>query len=133
MSTMELEHYLKTRLLIFYGLSSKPLIRTALPTGKKNCLGETSVRNNAQLSLSGGSEQTQFLVSGNYLNETTVFLGEGNYRRGSLFSNINHQSNDKRFKINFSTTYSTEDNRLPQGDFSENCLWNRTQRAGIVR
>lgn len=85
---------------------------------QEELIGGTAYRNNAQLSVSGGSEQTQFLISGNYLKETTVFPGDSNYKKGSLLSNINHQSNDRRFKINLSTTYTIEDNQLPQNDFT---------------
>ena len=85
---------------------------------QKVLIGGTAYRNNAQVSLSGGNEQTQFLFSGAYQKETTVFPGDANYNKGSFRSNINHHSKDNRFKINFSTTYTIEDNQLPLGDFT---------------
>ena len=81
-------------------------------------IGGTAYRNNAQLSLSGGSNQTQFLLSGNYQKETTVFPGDAKYKKGTLRSNINHQSDNKLFKINLSTGYTIEDNQLPFSDFT---------------
>ncbi|TGV03663.1 SusC/RagA family TonB-linked outer membrane protein [Flavivirga rizhaonensis] len=85
---------------------------------QKVLIGNTAYRNNIQLSLSGGSEQTQFLFSGAYQKETTVFPGDANYKKASLRSNINHQSSNQLFKINLSTSYSIENNQLPLADFT---------------
>ncbi|WP_241244367.1 SusC/RagA family TonB-linked outer membrane protein [Flagellimonas marinaquae] len=86
---------------------------------QKELIGGTAYRQNAQLSISGGNELTQFLVSGGYLKETTVFPGDANYRKASLNSNLTHRSNNGKFKINFSSSYTREDNRLPGADFTQ--------------
>ncbi|RXJ45683.1 SusC/RagA family TonB-linked outer membrane protein [Gelidibacter gilvus] len=85
---------------------------------QKELIGGTAYRNNAQLSVSGGSAQNQFLISGGYHNETTVFPGDSKYRKASIHSNFTHQSNDNRFKINLSTNYAYENNLMPQADFT---------------
>jgi TonB-dependent starch-binding outer membrane protein SusC len=85
---------------------------------QKELIGGTAFRNNAQLSVSGGSARTQFLISGGTQKETTVFPGGSNYKKASLHSNITHQSEDQRFKINLSTNVSVEDNKLPLADFT---------------
>ncbi len=85
---------------------------------QKELIGGTAYRNNAQLSVSGGSTQTQFLISGAYQKETTVFPGNANYTKASVHSNINHQSSDNRFKVNLSTNYTDENNQLPRTDFT---------------
>lgn len=85
---------------------------------QKELIGGTAYRNNAQLSVSGGSEQTQFLISGAYQKETTVFPGDSNYKKASVHSNVNHQSSNNRFKINLSTIYTDEKNQLPKTDFT---------------
>lgn len=85
---------------------------------QKELIGGTAYRNNAQLSVSGGSAQTQFLIGGSYQKETTVFPGDANYKKASVRSNINHTSTDQKFKINMSTTYTFEDNQLPLADFT---------------
>jgi TonB-linked SusC/RagA family outer membrane protein len=85
---------------------------------QKELIGGTAYRNNAQVSISGGSEQTQFLISGAYHKETTVFPGNANYKKASLHSNINHRSVDDKFKINLSTSYTNENNQMPSTDFS---------------
>lgn len=89
---------------------------------QKELIGGTAYRNNAQLSISGGNERTQFLLSGTLLNETTVFPGDSNYGKASVRTNINHQSKDNRLKLNISTSYVSEDNRLPSRDFSSSAL-----------
>ncbi|MDO5989535.1 SusC/RagA family TonB-linked outer membrane protein [Flavivirga amylovorans] len=86
---------------------------------QEELLGGTSYRHNVQLSFSGGSEQTQFLISGGYQNETTVFPGDSNYGKVSLNSRINHQSADGRFQISLSTNYTADDNQLPGQDLTD--------------
>ena len=85
---------------------------------QQELIGGTAYRNNAQLSISGGSAQTQFLVSGALLDETTVFPGDANYNRATVHSNINHRSSNERFQLNLSTSYTHEDNLLPRSDLS---------------
>ncbi|MEP5341647.1 MAG: SusC/RagA family TonB-linked outer membrane protein [Algibacter sp.] len=85
---------------------------------QKVLIGGTAYRNTAQLSFSGGSEQTQFLFSGGYQNETTVFPGDSKYKKASVHTNINHQSSDKRFQINVTTDYVADDNALPPNNLS---------------
>tara|TARA_R110000868_G_scaffold54251_1_gene169860 strand:- start:12044 stop:15046 length:3003 start_codon:yes stop_codon:yes gene_type:complete len=85
---------------------------------QEELIGGTSYRNQFQLAISGGSEQTQFLMSTAYQNETTVFPGDAAYGKVTVNTNINHQSNDNRFKINFSSMYARENNSLPRTDFT---------------
>lgn len=81
-------------------------------------IGGTAYRNNMQLSVSGGSDQTQFLISGGSLKESTVFPGNGNYKKVSMFNTLAHQSKSQKFTVNFSSSYSIEDNQLPRLDFT---------------
>ncbi|RIV31523.1 SusC/RagA family TonB-linked outer membrane protein [Flagellimonas lutimaris] len=85
---------------------------------QEELIGGTAYRNNAQLSVSGGNDLTQFLVSGAYQKETTVFPGDFKYERASVHSNLNHRSENGRFMLNLSTSYSQENNQLPSGDFT---------------
>ncbi|MDO5970411.1 SusC/RagA family TonB-linked outer membrane protein [Flavivirga aquimarina] len=86
---------------------------------QKVLIGGTANRNTGQLSFSGGNKQTQFMLSGNYQNETTVFPGNSKYEKASVQSNINHQSSDERFQVNILTNYVVEDNRLPLGGLTD--------------
>lgn len=85
---------------------------------QKELIGGTAYRNNAQVSVSGGSAETQFLISGAYQKETTVFPGDANYKKISLHSNLNHRSDNDKFKINLSTSYTNENNKMPRTDFT---------------
>ncbi|MFD2825748.1 SusC/RagA family TonB-linked outer membrane protein [Leeuwenhoekiella polynyae] len=79
-------------------------------------IGRQAETLNAQVSVSGGSAQTRFLLSGGYQRQGTVFPGDYTYGRGSVHLNLNHQSTDERFRINLSTTYTSDQNNLPQSD-----------------
>ena len=85
---------------------------------QEELIGGTAYRNNAQLSVSGGSERTQFLISGAYQKETTVFPGDANYKKATVHNNFNHQSSNERFRINLSSSFTHEDNLLPRTDFT---------------
>ncbi|WP_166962487.1 SusC/RagA family TonB-linked outer membrane protein [Yeosuana marina] len=85
---------------------------------QKELIGGTAYRNNVQLSVSGGSAQTQFLISGAHQKETTVFPGDSNYKKTSFHNTISHRSDDDRFKINLSTIYTLEHNKMPRTDLT---------------
>lgn len=85
---------------------------------QKELIGGTSYIQSIQTSISGGNKNTQFLLSGTYHKETTVFPGDFHYGKGSINSNISHQSDDKRFNLNFSAAYSGDKNALPGRDLT---------------
>ncbi|NMH89702.1 SusC/RagA family TonB-linked outer membrane protein [Flavivirga algicola] len=85
-------------------------------------IGGTAYRQRAQLSFSGSDAQTQFLLSGGYVTETTVFIGDSKYDKASLLVNVNHQSEDRRFKLRFSGNYGSDTNNLPPQDFTKSAL-----------
>ena len=89
---------------------------------QKELIGGTAEYTNIQSSLSGGSEHTQFLLSGNYSKETTVFPGSFNYVRAGGHANINHESTDKRFQVSFSASYTLQFSSLPLVDFTQTAL-----------
>lgn len=57
---------------------------------------------NTSLSISGGGENTQFLVGGSIFQQDGIIKGS-DYDRYSLRSNVNHKISDK-FKVDFNTT-----------------------------
>ena len=61
-------------------------------TDWQDVLLRTGTTHNLQVSASGGNEKTQFMVSGNYLNQEGV-VDHNNYERYSVRSNINHKFN----------------------------------------
>ncbi|WP_026979099.1 SusC/RagA family TonB-linked outer membrane protein [Flavobacterium tegetincola] len=85
---------------------------------QEKLIGGTAQITNLQAGLSGGSAQTQFVISGNYAKETTVFAGKFNYQKGNIRTNINHASEDKRFKTTFDAGYTLQDNNQPARDYT---------------
>jgi len=85
---------------------------------QKELLGGTSTINNVQASVSGGSAQTQYLLSGNYRTETTVFPGDFKYRKGAAHFSMNHSSDDNKFKATFSANYTAQNNHQPSVDLT---------------
>lgn len=76
-------------------------------------LGGTAYQQNIRASVSGGNEQTRFLLGSGYNRETTVFPGDHSYNRLSVTGNLNHSSKEEGFKIQFSAMYSRDANDLP--------------------
>ena len=85
---------------------------------QKELLGGTSVLHDIQGTLSGGSEHTQFLLSGNYHQETTVFPGDFRYKKGGVQANLNHRSENNKFRVTFSAGYNAQNNDLPAFDLT---------------
>lgn len=81
-------------------------------------IGNTAKNTNAQLSFSGGNDNTQFLISGAYNSETTVFPGDAGNKRGSTNLNVSHSSQDRRFKANLSASYSSSNNNSLSADLT---------------
>ncbi|QGK73407.1 SusC/RagA family TonB-linked outer membrane protein [Flavobacterium sp. SLB02] len=85
---------------------------------QKELLGGTSLFTDMQGSVSGGSANTNFYLSGNYHSESTVFPGDFLYKKGGGQFNMNHQSEDQKFKIQFSAGYTLQDNDQPSFDLT---------------
>jgi len=80
---------------------------------QRKLFGNTSYLTDVQGSISGGNETTQFLVSGNFHRQTSVFPGDFNNDKIGVLSNLGHRSANNRFSIQLSTTFSANKNRLP--------------------
>lgn len=85
---------------------------------QKKLIGGTAKIYNLQASVSGGSRRTQYLLSGNYRTETTVFPGDFKYTKGSAHFSMNHTSEDERFKMTFSGNYTSQNNSQPAIDLT---------------
>ena len=85
---------------------------------QKELLSGTSQISDFQGTVSGGSENTVFLMSGSYHTETTVFRGDFRYKKGGGQFNLNHHSDDNKFRLNFAVGYNIQDNDQPAYDFT---------------
>lgn len=73
-------------------------------------LGGTANTTSFNGSISGGNDNTQFLLGSGYRKETYIFPGNFSDQKISFNTNINHRSNNRKFLLNFSTTYSYSNN-----------------------
>ena len=79
---------------------------------KKELLGHTAYITDVQASVSGGSDQTVFLVGGSLHRESMVFPGDFGYRKATANVNLGHTSRDQRFKLSLSANYGVDKNKL---------------------
>jgi TonB-dependent starch-binding outer membrane protein SusC len=85
---------------------------------QQKLIGGKAHTSNAQLSISGGNANTQFLFGVGYYKEGTVFPGDFGYQRGSGNLHVNHTSYDNRFKVTASVNYTLSLNKLFPGDLT---------------
>lgn len=84
---------------------------------QKELMGGTANITDVKVALSGGSEQTQLVLSGNINKQTTVFPGDFSYNKGNVYLNVNHQAKNKKFATNISVSYTVQNNNQPRLDF----------------
>lgn len=128
MALMNTEQYLTMRREAFQNSGTEPTINNApdLLAWDKNkytdlrklLLGNTGHVTNAQLSLSGGSKNTQFLLGSGYFRETNILPDNFENKRGNLNFSLNHKSTDGKFQINFSSSYTSALNQAPGSDLA---------------
>jgi len=85
---------------------------------KKLLIGNTTHIGSYQVSLSGGSSLTQFLINGNYHKQTNVFSTDLTDQIASGYLQVNHQSENRKLNLQVSTNYSVDKNNLIQTDLS---------------
>ncbi len=86
---------------------------------KKLLIGNTAHTTDAQLSLTGGNQHTQFLLSGAFHRETNVFSASLADVRGSAHVSLNHISENGKLNVAFSGGYSRDRNQLLSADLTQ--------------
>ncbi|WP_292008912.1 SusC/RagA family TonB-linked outer membrane protein [Chryseobacterium sp.] len=79
---------------------------------QKALIGNTAETVSTQVSVSGGSEGTSFLISGSHQEQTTVFPASFRYKTNNITSSISHQSKDRKFTANLSNLISFQTNNI---------------------
>ena len=69
--------------------------------------GKTADVTDAQFSIQGGNQNTQFIFGVGYRDDNGVLMGKNNQRRGSARLNINHTSSNNKFTLNSTINYSS--------------------------
>ncbi|SDE97982.1 TonB-linked outer membrane protein, SusC/RagA family [Mucilaginibacter pineti] len=77
---------------------------------KKVFLGNTAHNTNVNGSVSGGSTNTQFRISGGYNRDTYIFPGDFADSRASFLMNLHHTSLNQKLTLDFSSNYSYDKN-----------------------
>ncbi len=84
---------------------------------QKLFIGNTGHFFTGQASLTGGSENTSFLLGTNYTKETTIYPGNFYDERYSVHFSADHFSTDRKFKVSINSIYTIQLNKLPPTDF----------------
>lgn len=89
---------------------------------QKVLIGGTSKVTNAQLSLSGGNENTQFQFGGGLYKEGTVLPGDFGDQKLSSHLSLNHQSSNNKFKLSIQNSFVIDKNAIPWMDYTTMAL-----------
>lgn len=89
---------------------------------QEELIGGTAISSSVQLSVSGGSNNTCFLISTSHNEQTTVFGKDFKFKTSNLSGNISHTSIDKRLTINASWQFSGQSNNLIASDITGQTL-----------
>ena len=89
---------------------------------QEELIGNTAVSSTVQLSVSGGNDNTGFLISGSHNEQTTVFAKDFRYKTDNLSGNLTHRSVDNRFTLNASGLFSAQANNLIRNDVTSQTL-----------
>jgi len=85
---------------------------------KKLLIGETAHFSDVQASVSGGNLNTVFFLGMGYHSETTVFPGDLKDERGTIHVNLNHVTQDQKFRVQLSGNYNVDNNNLISTDLT---------------
>jgi len=85
---------------------------------KKLLIGGTARITNAQATLSGGNNSTQYLLGAGYYSEVTVFPGDQPATRGSARLNLSHISPNGKLRLTANTAYSLDEKKLSYNDLT---------------
>jgi TonB-linked SusC/RagA family outer membrane protein len=83
---------------------------------QKLLFGSNGHINEAQMSLSGGNEQTRFFFNSGYRRESTVYQGNNASRRFSNRLNLDHTALNRKFAMSLSVSYTNDNTTVPTTD-----------------
>lgn len=77
---------------------------------------------NAQLNISGGNANTQFVAGGGYSFQGMVYPGNNSDKKASAHFNLTHASDNQRFRLALSGIFTTDDNSIPGLDLTKDVV-----------
>ncbi|WP_442587673.1 SusC/RagA family TonB-linked outer membrane protein [Pedobacter sp. AW31-3R] len=84
--------------------------QTKYTNWQKEFFNKTAVTQNAELNISGGSNQTRFLLGGGYRNEKTVYNTRDGLKNGNVRFNADHNSKNNKLNLALSLSYAGDKN-----------------------
>ncbi|KXO01256.1 TonB-dependent receptor [Aequorivita aquimaris] len=84
---------------------------------QEELLGHTAYFNDYGLSLTGGNENTRYLLRASHQKQTTVFPGNFNYKKYGALATVTHNAADDRLFVSFTANYVADENDLPTTAF----------------
>ncbi|SHF65144.1 TonB-linked outer membrane protein, SusC/RagA family [Pedobacter caeni] len=76
---------------------------------QKELWGGTGQLTKSSIALSGGNDNTQFRIAGNFTRQKEILTASGSNKSGNAAFNLINKSLNSKFKINFSVNYSYTD------------------------
>ncbi|SUX48806.1 SusC/RagA family TonB-linked outer membrane protein [Chryseobacterium indoltheticum] len=132
MEMMNTSQYLQMRRQAFQndGIATIPATAYDLNTWDQNrytdwqkeLIGRTADASVVQLSLSGGSDHSSYLISYGHQEQTTVFPADFRYRTNNVTGNFTFRSPDKRLEVNMSNSFSFQNNNVQNDDLTKRSL-----------
>nr|WP_199156172.1 SusC/RagA family TonB-linked outer membrane protein [Pedobacter sp. ASV2] len=89
---------------------------------QKQLIGKYASNSMIQASVSGGNEETSFLLSTSHTEQTTVLPADFKYTTNSLNGTLTHRSKDKRFELTTSNLFSHQKNNVINEDLTAKAL-----------
>lgn len=89
---------------------------------QKELIGDEAMYRTIQLSVSGASERSSYLISAQNSKQTTVFPSDFSYKTNILNSNFSYQSEDRKLSISNSNSFSALTNNVVQADLTNSAL-----------
>ncbi len=86
-------------------------------------IGKTAKFTNVSAGISGGNSLLKYLIKSTLQRESSVYPGDFQDKKGSLHFNISSSSPNKKFRIEFSSSFLTDKNQLPYRDLTFNAIW----------
>ncbi len=89
---------------------------------QKELIGNRAAASVVQLSISGGSENTSYLISYGHQEQGTVYPAGFQYKTNNLTGNFSYRSPDRKLEVNLTNTVSFQDNNVVNDDMTKRSL-----------
>jgi TonB-linked SusC/RagA family outer membrane protein len=89
---------------------------------QKELIGNTADASVIQLSLSGGSENTSYLISYGHLEQATVFPASFRYKTNNLTGNFSYRSPDRKLEVDLNNSFSFQTNNVLNDDLTKRSI-----------